>query len=120
MATFDEEQAEMAAALSTPGVETEVDAADVAALVAKVAEEAGIDLEEVTDGDIPWMAGKKKLEYPNYNPVDVLLTKLEKWLLMQPEWAVILQAPRRTRRQAITLISKRLATIPNRYSNFGG
>ena len=77
----------------------------------------------MAEGDIPWLEGaqkKAKLVYPDYNPVDVLLTKLEHWLIVQPEWAVILAAPRKTRRQAINLISKRLLTIPNRYSNFGG
>lgn len=74
------------------------------------------------EGEIPWMEGAKQRELvmPEHNPVNVLLTKLEKWLLMQPEWAVILAAPRKTRRQAINLISKRLLTIPNRYQNFGG
>lgn len=78
----------------------------------------------MAEGDIPWLEGAQKkqakLAYPDYNPVDVLLTKLERWLIVQPEWAVILAAPRKTRRQAINLISKRLLTIPNRYSNFGG
>jgi hypothetical protein len=58
---------------------------------------------------------KKHLIVPNYNPVEELLTKLEHWLLMQPEWAVVLAAPRATRRKAITLMSKRILTIPNRY-----
>ena len=58
---------------------------------------------------------KKRLLVPDYNPVETLLTKLEHWLLVQPEWAVILAAPRATRRKAITLMSKRLLTIPNRY-----
>ena len=74
-------------------------------------------IEEVVD-ESPWM-GKGKHVITEISPVDSLLTKLERWLLQQPEWAVILAAPRTTRRQAITLISKRLLTIPNRYSNFG-
>ena len=69
------------------------------------------------NGDLAWQP--RKVLRPNYNPVDVLLTKLERWLLQQPEWAVILAAPRTVRRQAITLIAKRLTTIPNRYSGFG-
>ena len=72
------------------------------------------------DAEIPWLGQKRHLEVPNYNPVASLLGKLERWLLLQPEWAVILAAPRQVRRQAITLIAKRLTTIPNRYENFGG
>ncbi len=60
---------------------------------------------------------KKRLVKPNYNPVDTLLTKLELWLMQQPEWAFLLQAPRHTRRQAIQLVAKRILTIPNRYKN---
>jgi hypothetical protein len=70
------------------------------------------------ENDVP-NPEKRRIEYPDYNPVDNLLSKLEGWLLQQPEWAVILAAPRKTRRQAITLISKRLLTIPTRGSNFG-
>jgi hypothetical protein len=77
------------------------------------------DVEEFKEDspDIPWLEGaeKKELVYPDYNPVNTLLTKLELWLLQQPEWAVILAAPRKTRRQAINLVAKRLLTIPNRY-----
>lgn len=58
---------------------------------------------------------KKHLLVPDYNPVETLLTKLEHWLLVQPEWAILLAAPRATRRKAINLMSKRLLTIPNRY-----
>ena len=67
----------------------------------------------------PWM-GKRRIEVPNYSPVAVLMEKLERWLLMQPEWAVILAAPRATRRSAVQLISKRLVTTPTRHENFGG
>lgn len=62
---------------------------------------------------------KKRLVRPEYSPVQVLLAKLERWLVQQPEWAYILAAPRKTRREAITLISKRLLTIPNRFTSFG-
>jgi len=75
------------------------------------------------EGQIPWLDDEraaKRLVMPEYSPVENLLVKLEKWLIVQPEWAVILAAPRTTRRKAINLISKRLLTIPNRYSNFGG
>lgn len=56
----------------------------------------------------------KKLVQPNYNPVDLLLAKLDLFLAQQPEWAIILTAPRSARRQAVNLISKRLLTIPKR------
>ena len=72
----------------------------------------------VTDAELeetPWLEGKK-LEYPDYDPVANLLGKLEQFLLQQPEWAIILAAPRHTRRQAINLISKKLLTIPNMYN----
>jgi hypothetical protein len=63
---------------------------------------------------------KKHVIHPEYNPVENLLGKLERWLLQQPEWAVILAAPRKTRRQAVSLLSKRLLTYPVRGGKFGG
>jgi hypothetical protein len=61
----------------------------------------------------------KKLVQPSYSPVDVLLAKLELFLVQQPEWAVILAAPRTARRHAVSLIAKRLLTTPTRGSKFG-
>jgi hypothetical protein len=60
---------------------------------------------------------KRRLEAAKaVSPVESLLLKQGTWLLQQPEWAGILAAPRKVRREAITLIAKRLVTIPNRYS----
>jgi hypothetical protein len=81
-------------------------------------------IEGLDSSEIPWLASKRQraisdgLILPNYNPVEVLLTKLERFLVLQPEWAVILAAPRKTRRQAISLVAKRLLTIPDRYTSF--
>jgi hypothetical protein len=77
-------------------------------------ETQSVDPDGKTYGEVP-SPEKKHLLVPDYNPIETLLTKLEQWLLMQPEWAVVLAAPRATRRKAITLMSKRILTIPNRY-----
>lgn len=86
-----------------------------------IPEETQVDTPDASDDPV-WLAGAKARELvkPDYNPVETLLLKLERWLLQQPEWAVILAAPRQVRRQAITLLAKRILTIPARYSNFGG
>lgn len=47
-------------------------------------------------------------------PMDSLLEKLDEWLLQQPEWPVILYAPRNVRRQAAQLVARHLLTIPTR------
>ena len=76
--------------------------------------------EDAEDNGIVWDRkahdeNTQRLEYPDYNPVENLLGKLDHWLMQQPEWAIILASPRTVRRQAITLLAKRLVTIPNRY-----
>lgn len=60
----------------------------------------------------------KKLSVPSYSPVDILLAKLDLFLAQQPEWAVILAAPRQARRQAANLIARRVLTIPKRDGRF--
>ena len=103
--------------------EEDVVSPEAAAALDRLAEEEAEDeAEGLSVGhapeESPWM-GKRQLVAPNYSPVEILLAKLERWLIQQPEWAVILAAPRATRRAAVSLLAKRLLTIPNRYSNFG-
>jgi hypothetical protein len=79
------------------------------------AEEAELEAELRRDGgEVPEHVKKRLIRVEN-SPVEMLLLKLEAWLLQQPEWGVILAAPRATRRRAINLLAKRLVTIPNRY-----
>lgn len=72
---------------------------------------------EVEEADYTIKNPKKKHieRVPILSPVEGLLLKLEQWLLLQPEWAIILAAPRATRRKAISLLAKRILTIPQRY-----
>lgn len=78
------------------------------------------------DLEIPWLDSKNQkaktggLIMPDYNPVESLLLKLERFLVEQPEWALILQAPRPTRRKAVSLLSKRILTVPRQGKVFGG
>lgn len=69
--------------------------------------------DDTGEGDIKWK--KRNVQYPDYNPVENLLSKLDRWLLQQPEWAIILVQPRATRRKAIQLMAKHLVTIPQRH-----
>lgn len=46
------------------------------------------------------------------SPLESLLAKLDQWLIQQPEWPVILAAPRGTRRAALAQLAKHFATIP--------
>lgn len=62
---------------------------------------------------------KKRLVVPSLSPVDVLVAKLEGWVTQQPEWLVLLAAPRNVRRQAVSRMSKTILTFPKRGSNFG-
>lgn len=71
----------------------------------------------------PWLADaieKQKKQLVQVTPVISLLLKLDAWLLQQPEFLAVLQAPRATRRQAIKLIAKHIATFPARGKTFGG
>lgn len=73
----------------------------------------GMEGDDTGEGDIKWK--KRDVQYPDYNPVENLLSKLDRWLLQQPEWAIILVQPRATRRKAIQLMAKHLVTIPQRH-----
>lgn len=75
---------------------------------------------EDPDGTLPWEGKEREGRFEPATPLDSLLLKLDNWLLMQPEWLVILDAPRRTRRQAINLLSKHILTFPARGRTFGG
>ena len=44
--------------------------------------------------------------------VNALLDRLERWLIMQPEWPACFLADRKTRRRAATLLAQRLFTLP--------
>lgn len=53
-------------------------------------------------------------------PMESLLAKMDMWLLQQPEFIAILNAPRSTRREAASLLAKHITTYPMRGRNFGG
>lgn len=54
------------------------------------------------------------------SPLESLLAKLDQWLIQQPEWPVILAAPRGTRRAALAQLAKHFATIPKPKAKPGG
>lgn len=70
-----------------------------------------------TPESLPWEGRERELVAAT--PMDALLMKLDRWLLVQPEWLSILEAPRATRRQAINLLSKHILTYPARGRTFG-
>lgn len=53
-------------------------------------------------------------------PVESLLMKLDAWLLQQPEWLHLLEAPRHVRRQAAKKLAQHILTFPMRGRPFGG
>lgn len=70
--------------------------------------------------EIPWLDSKRQRStLEPATPLDSLLLKLDRFLLQQPEWLVILAAPRKVRRQAISLLSKHILTYPARGRVFG-
>lgn len=115
-------EAEAAAAADREALEA-MDAEELgfAAPDPEVPDETGVpELDEV---EIPWLKEarrKQELVLQEATPVDLILLKLDAWLLQQPEWMFILSAPRATRRKAINLISKHLLTYPARGKSFGG
>lgn len=46
------------------------------------------------------------------SPVALLLLKLEAWMVVQPEWLLIVNMPRQQRRAAMKELANRLYTIP--------
>lgn len=46
--------------------------------------------------------------------LEILLDKLERWLIMQPEWVLVFNHDRASRRRAADLVAKELTTIPQR------
>lgn len=102
---------------STEELQTPPEVAEVEVDMA-AADMADLELES------PWMADAIKKEKAQklvqVTPVVSLLLKLDAWLLAQPEFLAVLQAPRATRRQAIKLIAKHIATFPARGKTFGG
>lgn len=46
--------------------------------------------------------------------VQSLLTKLDRWLLQQPEYPILFLGDRKTRRQASSLLGKHVFTLPER------
>lgn len=46
------------------------------------------------------------------SPVALLLLKLEAWMVVQPEWLLIVNLPRQQRRAAMRELANRLYTIP--------
>lgn len=47
-------------------------------------------------------------------PTDLLVARLERWLVQQPEWPAVFAADRRTRRVACQLLAQRLYHLPSR------
>lgn len=100
---------------STEELQTPPEVADIEALAEHV------EVHEAMES--PWLADaikKEKAQLVQVTPVVSLLLKLDAWLLAQPEFLAVLQAPRATRRQAIKLIAKHIATFPARGKTFGG
>ncbi len=46
------------------------------------------------------------------SPIDLLVVKLEAWMVQQPEWLHIVNMPRPQRRAAMKALANRLYTIP--------
>lgn len=100
-----------------------MEAVDTALLIGVDGPDEDDENDPAYDEAPPWLEGaqaKQQLVQVEVSPVNLLLAKLDNWLLQQPEWLVILSAPRATRRKAITLISKHLLTYPARGRSFGG
>lgn len=60
----------------------------------------------------------KKIHVPT--PTETLLEKLDGWLMQQPEFLVILNAPRNIRRQAAKAMAAHILSFPKRGKPFGG
>lgn len=53
-------------------------------------------------------------------PMESLLMKMDAWLLQQPEFILLLDAPRETRRKAARALAQHILTYPMRGMPFGG
>lgn len=63
-------------------------------------------------------AEKRHIHQPT--PTELLLAKMDAWLLQQPEFIAILNSPRSTRRRAAQVLAKHITTYPMRGEPFGG
>lgn len=69
-------------------------------------------------GGQPDVPQKRHIHQPT--PTELLLAKMDAWLLQQPEFIAILNSPRSTRRRAAQILAKHITTYPMRGEPFGG
>ncbi len=75
---------------------------------------------DALDGEVPNPEKVHRLSVVPATPVETLLMKLDAWLLQQPEFILLLNAPRTTRRKAAQRLAKHITTYPMRGMPFGG
>ena len=60
----------------------------------------------------PKAPAKLEVATPEQAAVHTLMEKLEKWLMVQPEWALLFLGKRSLRRQVAREIAHRIFTLP--------